>query len=434
MTGLEGIALRGVVGAGGAGFPTAVKLDSKPEYVIVNAAECEPLLHKDIAILENFAPEVLAGLTAAMKLTNARAGIIAIKRKHSSVIGRLTAVLPFGTAVVELEDFYPAGDEFTLVHSVTGRVIQPGELPISRGCVVLNVETLLNIGRQDPVTEKFLTVSGAVRDPATVSVPIGTSYGDILSKFAVEDAEFRIFTGGLMMGCLEPEKGQLERTVTKTTGGIIVLPRDHPRVLAKERFGRPGMTARVAKASCDQCSYCTELCPRYLLGHPVRPELAMRNRLMSGSAEDTAFHQGNQYCCECNLCTAYSCPEDLDPAGATLAEKRKARQAGGRPAAAAGHPFAEYRRTPVRKLMQRLDVLKYRNEGPLKDLGIKPESVTIPLKQHAGRPAEAVVMAGQKISRKELVASADGPVSANIHASISGVVRSVTDAAITITR
>lgn len=166
----------------------------------------------------------------------------------------------------------------------------------------------------------------------------------------------------------------------------------------------------------------------------------MRNRLMAGAdgGRDTAFHQGNLYCCECNLCTQYSCPEDIDPAGAALMEKKRARQSG--PAVkwnggvVAAHPLADFRRTPVRKLMQRLDVLKYKNEGPFRDAGIDPRSVTVLLKQHAGKPAEPVVIAGQKVSRNDRIASADGPVSANLHAPIGGVVRSVTDSAITIAR
>ncbi len=317
---IEDIEKYGIVGAGGGGFPAHVKLNSKPEFIIVNAAECEPLIHKDKEILHNYMDSVLEGLRTVMDFTGAVQGIIGIKQKHSDIINRLRSAVDSRLRVVLLGDFYPAGDEVTLVYLTTGRFIQPGRLPISVGCVVQNVETLYNIAMAKPVTDKYLTVAGAVEEPFTIKVPIGTSFAEILSRFTLTTRQADIRSGGLMMGKLEEDWNQV---VTKQTGGIIVLPSDHYCIEIYKRYLDARNTVRIGRAGCDQCSFCTDLCPRYLLGYPVRPETAMRNRIFSGNGYDS-FHKGNEFCCECNLCTTYSCPEGLDPKGATVIEKQSA--------------------------------------------------------------------------------------------------------------
>ena len=151
---LAAIEALGVVGAGGAGFPAHVKLDSRPDTILVNAAECEPLLHKDMEILRHHPGEVLRGLAAAMEVTGAGRGIIGIKGKHEQEIALLRPLLPSCVSVARLEDVYPAGDEITLIQMATGRLVQPGALPVTVGCVVQNVETLYNIGAGSPVVVK----------------------------------------------------------------------------------------------------------------------------------------------------------------------------------------------------------------------------------------------------------------------------------------
>jgi Na+-translocating ferredoxin:NAD+ oxidoreductase RnfC subunit len=156
---LNTIAEAGVVGAGGAGFPTHVKLAGKADAVLINAAECEPLLHKDKEVLHAFGDEVLDGLQAAMRLVGASEGRIGIKEKYHDVIDALRPRLPGGVEIALLCDSYPAGDEFILVYDVLGRVIPPGGIPLHVGAVVINVETALNVALADrqPVVEKFLT-------------------------------------------------------------------------------------------------------------------------------------------------------------------------------------------------------------------------------------------------------------------------------------
>jgi Na+-translocating ferredoxin:NAD+ oxidoreductase RnfC subunit len=413
----------GVVGAGGAGFPAHVKLASRADLVVVNAAECEPLLHKDKEILAHHADIVMAGTAAAMAMVGAREAIVGIKNKHHALIEGLAEELPPGVRITPVGDFYPAGDEVTLVYETTGRSLQPGALPGSVGCVVQNVETLYNIGLGEPVTDKVLTIAGEVDRPVTVRVPIGISLRDLLAHVTLTRSDVTLVIGGLMMGYVEDD---WERVVTKTTGGVIVLPDDHHAVRTLRRSKVPEQIDRIAKASCDQCSFCTELCPRYLMGHPIRPETSMRNR-MYDIGDDTLVNPGSLFCCECNLCTMVACPEQLDPRGAALIEKRLLRERGTKWTGpeTSPHPMNAYRKVPTARLIQKLGVAGYTNEAPLSDVAIVAARVTIPLSQHIGTPAEPVVRAGERVRRGALIGHATGRVSANVHASIDGSVTSV---------
>ncbi len=414
----------GIIGAGGAGFPTHAKLNSKPDTIIMNAAECEPLLHKDMTLILHHSDEILEGFKTVMEITGAKQGIIGIKNKHAEEIELLNSKVSGNIKIIEVEDVYPAGDEVTLIYMTTKRIVPPGGLPISVGCVVQNVETLFNIGMNKPVIEKFISVAGAVEEPATIKVPVGITYAEVLSHFNITVSNYVIRSGGLMMGILEDD---LNKVISKRTGALIVLPEDHHCVTMYKRFPNEHATDIIAKAACDQCSYCTEFCPRYLLGQPVRPEIAMRNRMFSRE-EQPMLSVGNLSCCECNLCTMYSCPEGLDPRGATVIEKRLAREQNLKWSGddITVHPMYEYRKVPTQKLMQRLDVLSFKDEGPYKELNIYPKVVRIPLDQHVGAPAQPVVKDGDLVRKYNLIAKASGKISSNVHASINGVVEKVT--------
>lgn len=426
-TSLERIAELGVVGAGGGGFPTAAKFKTRVSTVIANAAECEPLLHKDKELLHHFAGEFLQGLQMAMELVGACTGVVGIKEKYQEIIALLESKAPSTIRVAPLPDVYPAGDEFILVHMVTGRVIPPGGLPKDVDVTVSNVETFLNIARDRPVTEKYLTVAGAIENPVTVRVPIGISIGEVLEAVggaAVED--FGVLLGGVMMA---RPAASLDQPVTKTTGGIVVLPAGH-RIL--ERHHAPWHhTARQGRSACDQCRFCTEFCPRFLLGHPIEPHMAMRSLGFAESAD--AMVAGTLYCCECNLCSLYSCPEELDPKNVCAHAKPVARERGlvwkGRAEELEAHPMAEFRRVPMRRLIAKLGLGEFRNVGPLTEFGYRPRRVQLPLKQHAGAPAVPVVKSGQHVRVGELVAAMEtGKLGAAIHASIAGVARVERDA------
>lgn len=420
----------GIVGAGGGGFPTAVKLAARVATVIVNGAECEPLLHKDKELMHHLAAPMLRGLGAVMAIVGAGEGIIGIKNKYTAVQEALAPQLSPGMRILPLPDAYPAGDEFLLVWDAVGRVIPPGGLPKDVGCVVMNVETLVNVGLDEPVTRKYLTVAGAVKNPVTLRVPVGVRVGDLIEAAggATEDG-CGVLLGGVMMGRLA---ASLDEPVTKTLGGVVVLPASH-HLVTWYRQGRK-QVVRIGRSACDQCRFCTDLCPRYLLGHPIEPHAAMRSLGFTDPA--SPMIAGTLYCCECNLCSLYSCPESLDPKNVCAFSKPLARERGlewkGRPADVQPHPLADSRRTPMKRLIARLGLSGFNNVGPLEDRDLQPARVVLPLKQHAGAPALPAVRVGARVREGDVVAApAPGALGARIHASIPGTVRSV-DGAIVI--
>jgi len=312
---------------------------------------------------------------------------------------------------------------------VTGRVIPPGGLPKDVDCAVANVETLMNIGLDRPVTHKYLTVAGAVERPVTVRVPVGITIGEVLEAAGgTTVSDFGILLGGVMMA---KPAADLNVPVTKTTGGIVVLPADHALI---RRHNAPWIhVAKIGRSACDQCRFCTEFCPRYLLGHPIEPHRAMQSLGFAEGANSMVA--GTLYCCECNLCTMFACPEDLDPKNVCVQSKPVARQRGltwkGTPESVVPHPMGEYRRVPMRRLIAKLGLTEFRNEGPLIDYRFAPHKVTIPLKQHAGAPAVAIVRNGDLVREGDLIAAPEaGKLGARIHASIDGLARVESDAVV----
>jgi Na+-translocating ferredoxin:NAD+ oxidoreductase RnfC subunit len=222
-----------------------------------------------------------------------------------------------------------------------------------------------------------------------------------------------------------------EDVVTKTTGGIVVLPAAHP--LVRRHSAAWPQIQRIGRSACDQCRFCTELCPRYLLGHPIEPHRAMQSLGFTGPKDPMIA--GTLYCCECNLCSLYSCPEDLDPKNVCVEAKPAARERklvfAGRPGDVRPHPLRTARRVPMKRLIARLGLAGFRNEGPLQETQLTPRRVSLPLRQHAGAPAVAAVRAGERVKVGDLVAApAPGALGARIHASIDGVVREVGDAVV----
>jgi Na+-translocating ferredoxin:NAD+ oxidoreductase RnfC subunit len=420
----------GVVGAGGAGFPTYVKAASRVEFVLANGAECEPLLHKDAELMHHFPAEILAGMELMIEATGARKGLFGLKEKNRAA---LEAIQPEAQArnidLVLLGDFYPSGDEYELVYTATGRLIPPAGIPLQVGCVVNNVETLYNVhyARQGvPVTRKFLSISGAVRQPKSFWAPVGTAFRDLIELAGGATApDFAMFVSGIMMGRLSFD---LDEPVTKTTAGLIVLPRDHYLVVRKSQ-PQQAMN-RIGKSACDQCSYCTEFCPRYLLGYEVQPHKVMRTLGFTLSGKEN-WNQWAELCCACGLCTLYACPEDLFPKEACDQAKADMRAAGQRfvqqhPVRV--HPMKEYRRVPLPMLRKRLKVEEYESETPYEPIDWQPAKVRLLLSQHAGKPASPMVRPGDRVRKGDPVGTVEDKVlGADIHASIDGVVTVVSE-------
>jgi cobalamin reductase len=420
----------GVVGAGGAGFPTYVKADSQVEFMLANGAECEPLLHKDYEIMCHFPAEIVAGMRLMMTATGAQTGKFGIKEKNKAAV---EAIKPEAARenieMSYLGDFYPSGDEYELVYTATGRLIPPAGLPLHVGCVVNNVETLYNVYEAEqgrPVTRKFVSVSGLVRKPKSFWVPIGTSFRELIEiAGGAIPQECGVFVSGIMMGRLTLD---LDEPVTKTTGGLIVLPKEH--YLVQRKLRTPKQMAHIGKSACDQCSYCTEFCPRYLLGYQVMPHRVMRSLGFTLAGKDQ-WNQSAELCCACGLCTLYACPEDLYPKEACDQAKVDMKAADIKfvqsdPVRV--HPMKEYRRVPLTMLRKRLKVDEYEAETPYDSVEWKPKKVRLLLNQHVGKPASPVVENGAAVTKSDLIAAVgEKDLGVNIHASISGTVTAVED-------
>jgi len=426
----EKIFKAGVVGAGGAGFPTHIKAKSKVEFVLVNGAECEPLIHKDFELMCNFAPEILDGVEQMLKQTSAKKSYFGIKAKNQKAIDAVEKNISNGKIeITQLGDFYPSGDEYELVYAATKRLIPPHGLPLDVGCVVNNVETFYNISNalnDQPVTKKFVTVTGAVKNPSTFFVPIGTTFKDLINHVGgVTTSEYGIFVSGIMMGKLTFD---LNEVVTKTTAGIIILPNDHYLINRTKRSIQD--KNRIGKSACDQCSYCTEFCPRYLLGYDVQPHKVMRSLGFTKTGE-AVWNQYADLCCSCGLCSLYACPEDLYPREACDQGKVELKKLGikyNQQKEVKVHPMKEGRRVPLKQLMKRLDLLKFDVHTPFTKDSPQPKEVKIYLKQHVGTPAIPKVKLGDYVNEGTLIAEIEeGKLGANIHASISGKVIHVSE-------
>jgi Na+-translocating ferredoxin:NAD+ oxidoreductase RnfC subunit len=257
---------------------------------------------------------------------------------------------------------------------------------------------------------------------------VGITIGEVIEAAGgATVGDIGVLLGGVMMA---KPAASLDEPVTKTTGGIVVLPATHSLI---QRHNAPMIQVnRIGRSACDQCRFCTEFCPRFLLGHPIEPHRAMQSLGFATGADPMV---ATLYCCECNLCTMYACPEDLDPKNVCVQAKPLARERGltfkGDPATITPHPMAEFRRVPMRRLIARLGLGEFNNTGPLLDQVFSPRNVNILLKQHAGVPAVPVVKCGDRVRAGDLLAvPPQGKLGARIHASIDGVVTVNRDAVV----
>ncbi|QMI05636.1 4Fe-4S dicluster domain-containing protein [Citrobacter sp. RHB25-C09] len=436
LTIVERVRTAGIVGAGGAGFPTHVKLQGQVEIFLVNAAECEPMLKVDQQLMARQAARLVRGLQYAMKATGAREGIIALKEKYHPAIAALTPLLPPAVRLHILPDVYPAGDEVLTIWMATGRRVPPAALPVSVGVVVNNVQTVLNIARaveqQYPVTRRTLTVNGAVAHPQTLTVPIGTSLREVLELAGgatVDEPGF--INGGPMMGSLI---ASLDTPVTKTTGGLLVLPTSHP--LIQRRMQDERTVLSVARTVCEQCRLCTDLCPRHLIGHELSPHLLVRAVNFHQAATPQLLLSALT-CSECNVCESVACPVGISPMRINRMLKRELRAQNQRYEGALNpaDEMAKYRLVPVKRLIAKLGLTPWYQEAPLTENEPVVEKTTLLLRQHIGASAVPCVQKGDRVVRGQCVADIpQGALGAPVHASIDGTVCDITESAITVVR
>ncbi len=428
----------GVVGAGGAGFPTYAKLDARAEIILMNCAECEPLLKLHRQLLEQHAEEILRTFDEIAQTVGAAEAVIGLKKEYKATLKAIEKYIDAypNMRVQLLDSAYPMGDEVVLIYEATGRVIRPGGLPIEEGVAVFNVETVYNVYRatelKTPVLDKLVSIVGEVEHPVTVRVPIGAAVKDVVAYAGeITTKEPAFLMGGPMMGNL----GDENTVITRTTNAIIVLSKAHSLVQWKNR--NTAIDLKRAASSCCQCETCTNLCPRHALGHPIEPHKFMRSAA-NQDFRDTNVFLNTLFCSSCGLCENFSCPQGLAPRSLMAEYKAGLRKAGVKaPADVKPEPVKEsrsYRKVPEERLAARLGVSRYDVAAPLQadDYWKKPENcqihkVKILLSQHIGAPAQAVVKKGDRVLAGQMVAVPGNGLSVGIHASMDGVVQDVTD-------
>ena len=284
----------GVVGMGGAAFPTHVKLSGaigKADTVIVNAGECEPYITSDDRLCQERPEEVVAGLKIAMKILGLKEGHIGIEDNKPKAAQALKAVGAEGVIVDVLPAKYPQGAEKQLIYAVTGREVPSGGLPAAVGCVVINAATCKAIHdavyKGMPLIERIVTISGDILlEPKNLMVPIGTSFNELMEACGVAENPYKVLNGGPMMGAAQYD---LSVTTIKACNAITFL----------------GHTNRYAveDSRCLRCGKCIDACPMKLM--PV----LMYKALQSNDIEEMkATHLMD--CIECGSC-AYTCPASV---------------------------------------------------------------------------------------------------------------------------
>ena len=292
---LDAVKEAGIVGMGGAGFPTHVKLSPKEpeniEYVIANCAECEPYLTSDYRRMLEEPEKVIEGLKIIMKLFDKAQGILAIEDNKPDCIKLFRQLTKDETriSVKALKTKYPQGGERTLIYATTGRKINSSMLPADVGCVVNNVDTIVAVynavAQGKPLLERIVTVTGdAIENPRNYKVHLGMSYNELLEVAGgFKGTPEKVICGGPMMGF---GMFDLNVPITKTSTALLALTKDE--VSAME----PG--------PCINCGRCVEVCP----GRVIPSRLA---DMAEHFDEEGFLANDGMECCECGCCS-YICP------------------------------------------------------------------------------------------------------------------------------
>lgn len=427
----------GIVGGGGAGFPAYAKLNKNADTIILNCAECEPLFQVDRQILREHAFEIISALSMVADAVEAERAIVAIKPSYKDAIDAVNlAMAAFPKVSLSfLPEIYPAGDEVVLTYETTGRIVKPGDIPISVGVIVFNVETMLNIYKatndNTPVTHKYVMVAGEVASPSVLSVPLGMSAKEVVNLCGgstIEQPAYLI--GGPMTGRIASP----HTLITKTTNAVILLPQEHYIVTRKTVKANIGI--KRAMSACCSCRMCTDLCSRNLLGHPIDPQAFMHG-ISQNKVIDTKAFLDTFYCSQCGLCEMYSCMQGLSPRSLIQEYKMGLRSKGiAIPKDIEPAPVKRelaYRKVPVKRLQSRLGLDSYDSPALLDENEVTTKIVKIKLSQHIGAPATAIVKVGDKVKAGQMIGAAkENALSIPVYASIDGVVADVNNIAITI--
>lgn len=424
----------GIVGAGGAGFPTHRKFSDKVKQIIVNAAECEPLMMVDHHLLEHHLQALVDTLNVLIDVMGADEAIIGIKGKNMHLLDNKIVSSLKGTKVhiKEIPDIYPAGDEVVLTYETTGKIIPEGAIPVMVGVMVINVETVYNIHcaltKNEPVTQKYITIGGDVKEDITIKAPIGMKISALLEAAGYTNLEDKeIINGGPMMGKLVDIENDV---VTKTTKGLLIFPSTHSIIQRKKM--PMSMILKRASAACCNCTMCSDVCPRNLLGYDLKVHKTLRAASHSEVNDAESFLQ-SALCCGCGVCTVIGCQQMLDPQRISMEVKGSLGKNGlKRQNNKAPEKVREERASRLVSssvLIDRLGIRKYvKDHVERRYMDFAPSEVYIELKQHVGAPASATVKVGDKVKAGDVVAATPyDSLGTTMHASINGKIKAVTD-------
>ena len=418
----------GVVGAGGAGFPAYAKLADGIDTVILNCAECEPLLRVHRQLLATKTIEVLKGLDMLRKATGAKKAIVALKAEYKEAAKAVGAYLNEfeNITVSHLPEIYPAGDEIVLIYETTKRIVKAGTLPSSVGVCVFNVETAYNAymaNEGKSVIHKYVTITGEVKKPCTLRLPIGISFDDAVALAGGKTNENTVYiSGGPMTGRIVNGA----ESVSKTTNAILVVPYDH--YIVNKRKTKLSISVNRAMSVCCQCRMCTDMCPRNLLGHPIEPHKFMR-ALAASDGKQVEAVLNTAFCSGCGVCEMYACPQGLSARTLIGACKNELRKEGIKAPEAKMSEIEdrrEYALLPLKRLIARLDLSRYDTDAPLDEGITEVKRVKIMLSQHIGAVPECMVNLGERVKAGQCIAKVGGSkLGADIHSSIDGIVRHI---------
>lgn len=299
---LTAIQYAGIVGLGGAAFPTHVKLKvpegKSCEVLILNGVECEPFLTTDHRVMLEQAEDVYMGLRYLQRVTGASRTMIGIEANKADAAEHLRAMRPADLQDVQVELLpvkYPQGAEKMLITALMGEQVPSGGLPIDVGAVVVNVATCAEIGRLLPygrgIQERIVTVTGpGVKDKGNYRIPMGTPLRFILETVGVQDSLTRVFMGGPMMG---PAVSSLDIPIVKGTSGITALT-----------DAETGRVRQAKEYACIRCAYCVDACPIFL--NPSQLGLLAKNGQFGQMADEFNLMD----CFECGSCS-FVCPSHI---------------------------------------------------------------------------------------------------------------------------
>ena len=415
----------GIVGAGGAGFPSYAKLADGADTLVVNGAECEPLLYTDYVLLQKEMPTVLSGIQAVLDYAKIPCALLCVK-EHTAVRLKLKDGMKLADRIIlkTLPDVYPMGDEISLIYQATGRVVRPGNLPITAGVIVLNVETFYNIAvklkRGTNLTEKYLTIAGNIPEAIVVKVPIGVTVSELFDKNSIIIPEGHIvLDGGPSMGkVIDPDSA----VVTKTTKGLLILPENCEA--AQSKFLDGDKSIARAETACCQCTRCTDMCPRHLLGYPLEPHKMVRTAKGAATVLPEMVLSAT-LCCGCGICESLACCQGISPKAVineykALLAKNKLRYVGKEDVSPAQE--REWRMVPSERWANILGVARFDKVGKYIGEQTSYARVEILLRQHIGAPSVPCVEDGTYVNKGDKIAEAAEGLSLPQYASIAGKV------------